>query len=44
MKKILRICSILLLVVAIIGAVTLGPGVDLPGPIGGDIELLVHYI
>jgi hypothetical protein len=44
MKKILKLCSILLLVVAIIGAVTLGPGVDLPPPIGGDIKLLVHYL
>jgi hypothetical protein len=44
MKKVLRLCSILLLVAALIGAVTLGPGVDLPGPMGGDIKLLVHYI
>jgi hypothetical protein len=44
MKKILRVCSILLIVAAIIGAVALGPGVDLPPPIGGDIKLLVHYL
>jgi hypothetical protein len=44
MKKILRVCSILLLMAAIIGAVALGPGVDFPPPIGGDIKVLVHYI
>lgn len=44
MKKIIRVCSILLLVLVIIGAATLGPGVDLPGPIGSVTKLLVQYV